>query len=145
MKKSNLSKQNDDVSLLESQLPILPSEPLIFLSDKLLEEFPESKSLWYESIEEINTKLEQAKERENLLNWVRKHIERNLTKKEKSYIEHYYFQGLTLEDISQKFKVNPSSVSRGIKRALRKLRRLKDNDSLVLVRRGMRRIKYPKT
>lgn len=116
MKKSNLSKQNDDVSLLESQLPILPSEPLIFLSDKLLEEFPESKSLWYESIEEINTKLKQAKERENLLNWVRKHIERNLTKKEKIYIEHYYFQGLTLEDISQKFKVNPSSVSREVKK-----------------------------
>ncbi len=140
MKRSNQLQKNDNVFSLDSQLPTLSSEPLVFLPDRFFEEIPESKSIWYESEEEIKAKLEWAKEKAKLLEWVQKQIERNLTKKEKAYIEHYFFSGLTLEEISQKFKVNPSSVSRGIKRAINKLKSLKENKSITLPRKKMRRV-----
>ena len=140
MKRSNQLQKNDNVFSLDSQLPTLSSEPLVFLPDRFFEEIPESKSIWYESEEEIKAKLEWAKEKAKLLEWVQKQIERNLTKKEKAYIEQYFFSGLTLEEISQKFKVNPSSVSRGIKRAINKLKSLKENKSITLPRKKMRRV-----
>ncbi|MCX8065398.1 MAG: sigma-70 family RNA polymerase sigma factor [Candidatus Hydrogenedentes bacterium] len=140
MKKRTYQNQNNrNTEANNVQLPTLPTEPLIFLPDKFLEEVPENVSIWYESKQEIETKIEQAKIREKLLNWVQKQIEHKLTKKERAYIEHYYFGGLTLEEISNKFKVNPSSVSRGIRRALNKLRSLKTDDSLVFHRKKMRR------
>lgn len=135
----SLSRDENTVNV-ESRLPSWEAEPLVYVSDKFLEEVPESKSIWYESENEVEFKVKRAKERAKLLRWIKKQMERTLTRKEKAYIEYYFFTGLTLEEISNRFRVNPSSVSRGIKRAVRKLRRLKENDSITLYKKKMRRV-----
>ncbi len=140
MKRSVLLSRYESTVNVESPLRSWEAEPLVFVSDKFLEEVPESKSIWYESEDEVEFKAKRAKERAKLLKWIRKQMERNLTRKERAYIEYYFFMGLTLEEISNRFRVNPSSVSRGIRRAVLKLRRLKENDSITLYKKKMRRV-----
>ncbi len=101
------------------------------VTSQFLEEIPETQSLWYETPEEMEQKIQWGKEKEQLLNWVKKQIERKLTPKERKFIEHYYFQGETLKEISKKFRTQPSSVSRTIRRGIKKLIQLTKNESIL--------------
>lgn len=104
---------------------------IIFVSSQFLEEIPETQSLWYETQEEIEQKLQWGKEKAHLLQWVRKQMERKLTPKEKKYIEYYHFQGKTLETIAKKFQSHPANVHRIIRRGIKKLIQLTKNENLI--------------
>ncbi len=103
----------------------------VFVSSQFLEEIPETQSLWYETQEEIEQKLQWGKEKAHLLQWVRKQMERKLTPKERKYIEHYYLQGQTLETIAKKFQSHPANIHRTIRRGVKKLIELNKNENLI--------------
>ncbi|MGC8739328.1 MAG: hypothetical protein ACP5UA_11890 [Candidatus Hydrogenedens sp.] len=102
----------------------------IFVSSQFLEEISETQSLWYETPEEIERKIQWGKEKAHLLNWVKKQMERKLTLKEKKYIECYYLQGETLEVISKRFHSHPANIHRTIRRGIKKLIQLTKNENL---------------
>ncbi|HOQ31667.1 MAG TPA: hypothetical protein PLA12_04040 [Candidatus Hydrogenedens sp.] len=103
---------------------------IVFVSSQFLEEISEAQSLWYETPEEIERKIEWSKEKAQLLNWVKKQMERKLSIKERKYIEHYYLQGETLEFISKKFHSHPANIHRTIRRGIKKLIQLTKNENL---------------
>lgn len=103
----------------------------VFVSPQFLEEIPETQSLWHETPEEIEQKLQWGKEKAQLLQWVRKQIERKLTPKERKYIEHYYLQGQTLETIAKKYQSHPANIHRTIRRGIKKLIQLTKNENLI--------------
>lgn len=47
----------------------------------------------------------------------------NLSPSQLLYLKLYYFEGLTMRQIAKECKVNPSTVSRGIKRGLTTLQK----------------------
>ncbi len=116
----------------------------ILVSQHFLEQIPETQSLWHETPEEIEEKLQWGKEKAHLLQWVQKQIQRKLTAREKNYIELYYFQGLTLEVIAKKHHSNPSNISRTIRRGIKKLVQLTKNEEIHFQRVHIRRAKKAK-
>ncbi|MCA1900684.1 MAG: hypothetical protein LDL53_00460 [Candidatus Hydrogenedens sp.] len=102
----------------------------VLVSQDFLEQVPSHCSLWYESPEEIEKKLAWGEEKTRLLQWVRKQVQRKLSPKEKRYIEMYYFQGLTLETISERSGANPSAIHRALRRGIRKLIHLTKDENL---------------
>ncbi len=121
-----------------------PFRNTVLMSQHFLEQIPSSKSLWYETPEEIEKKLQWGKEKARLLQWVQKQIQRKLTVKERNYIELYYFQGLTLELISKKYHSNPANISRTIRRGIKKLVQLTKNEEICFQRIHMRQRKRSK-
>jgi len=103
---------------------------MVFVSSQFLEEISEAQSLWYETPEEIESKIQWGKEKVRLLNWVKNQMERKLSIKERKYIEHYYLQGETLEAISKKFHSHPATIHRAIRRGIKKLIQLTKNENL---------------
>lgn len=102
----------------------------VFVSSQFLEEISEAQSLWYETPEEIESKIQWGEEKARLLNWVKKQMERKLSVKERKYIDHYYLQGETLETISKKFNSHPANIHRTIRRGIKKLIQLTKNENL---------------
>lgn len=60
----------------------------------------------------------------HLVNAFRIALRDELTKQQRTYITAYYYEGLTMEEIAEKFSVNKSTVSRTIKRAKNRLERV---------------------
>lgn len=116
---------------------------IVFVSSQFLEEISEAQSLWYETPEEIENKIEWGKEKVQLLNWVKKQMARKLSIKERRYIEHYYLQGETLEIISKKFQSHPANIHRTIRRGIKKLIQLTKNENLRFHSVRMKRSKKP--
>jgi DNA-directed RNA polymerase specialized sigma subunit len=114
---------------------------IVLISSTFLEEIPETQSLWYETPEEIEQKLQWGKEKAHLLEWVQKQMERKLTIKEKRYIEYYYFQGETLETIARKFNTHPANIHRTIRRGIKKLIYLTRNENIRFRAHRMKRVK----
>ncbi|HOV33196.1 MAG TPA: hypothetical protein PLX23_07530 [Candidatus Hydrogenedens sp.] len=121
-----------------------PFRNTVLVSQHFLEQIPNSQSLWHETPEEIERKLQWGKEKAHLLQWIQKQIQRKLTVKERNYIELYYFQGLTLELISKKYHSNPANISRTIRRGIKKLVLLTKNEEICFQRVHMRQAKGAK-
>jgi len=60
----------------------------------------------------------------HLMNAFRVAIRDELTEQQRTYIMAYYFERLTMEEVSERFAVNKSTVSRTIKRAEQRLQRV---------------------
>ena len=81
----------------------------------------QSGGLWEESEDEIEAGVKAARERELLLRWVRREMRRRLSKKERRYIESYYFYNRSVAAVAQRYEVHFTTVYRSIRRAIRKL------------------------
>jgi len=121
-----------------------PFRNTVLMPQHFLEQIPSNQSLWHETPEEIEEKLQWGKEKARLLQWVQKQIQRKLTVKERNYIELYYFQGLTLELISKKYHSNPANISRTIRRGIKKLVQLTKNEEICFHRVHMKQSKKAK-
>lgn len=75
--------------------------------------------LWLESQGEANE--EQLKRLKKNLGMA---IDRELTEPQRKYINDFYFKGLSVTKIAEKYAVNKSTVSRTLIRARRKLERV---------------------
>ena len=87
-----------------------------------IEAFTNEQGLWHETEEDRARAVAEAKERARLLRWVRGQMARRLTRAERRAIELYYFQGLTYREAAARIGVNPTTVYRGVRRSIRKLR-----------------------
>lgn len=87
-----------------------------------MEAFTNEQSLWHETEEDRAQAVAEAKERARLLRWVRRQMTRRLTPAERRAVELYYFQGLTYREAGARIGVNPTTVYRGVRRSIRKLR-----------------------
>ncbi|MFA7693423.1 MAG: sigma-70 family RNA polymerase sigma factor [Candidatus Hydrogenedentes bacterium] len=82
----------------------------------------QKSGLWEESEEEIEAALKAARERDLLLNWVRREMRRRLTKKERRYLEARYLSNQSVAALAQRYDVHLSTVYRTIRSAIRKLK-----------------------
>ena len=78
-------------------------------------------AMWYESPEDVEAGLQWGAEKAALLKWIQRQMGRRLTKRERSCVELYYFEGLTFREVGDRTGTNASSAFRAIKRAVRKL------------------------
>lgn len=88
-----------------------------------LNEAANEDALWYESESEGRLRIRRAAGRRRLLDWVRRHMESELTECERECIWLYYFQGMGYRQAGAIRGKNPTSVMRAVQRGLRKLRR----------------------
>jgi len=141
--KNDVSKRKCCKSSLKNIISSDSFRNTVFVSSQFLEEIPEAQSLWYETPEEIEQKIQWGKEKSELLKWVKKQMERKLTLKERKYIESYYFKGETLEIISKRFHRHPSNIHRTIRRGIKKLIQLTKNENLRFHSVRMKRMRSP--
>lgn len=84
------------------------------------------KKIYFRDVENIlfsSADCSESDETTNLqrIKMLRSIVDRNLTKKQKCYIMLYYKENKTVSEIAQKFGVLPSTVSRTLTRAKKKL------------------------
>ncbi|HOJ33317.1 MAG TPA: sigma factor-like helix-turn-helix DNA-binding protein [Candidatus Hydrogenedentes bacterium] len=106
----------------------------VLLPNEMLQAIRNEDSAWYENADEIERGLQWGKEKKRLLAWVRKEMQRRLTKKERRYLELYFFEGLSYRKAAERTKTEPSSVLRGIRRAIKKLRVSAKENNMVIRR-----------
>ena len=82
---------------------------------------PASAAAWYESAEEIKAGLAYGRQKKILLAWVRQHMTK-LSVSQQKYIELYYFEGLSYQEIADKEGVATSTACRTVLRGINKLR-----------------------
>ena len=93
----------------------------ILLKPEVMDAFATARAAWYEGEKEVQDGLAWGKEKARLLRWVRRQMTRRLTPCERRCVELCFFQGLTFREAAAHTRTNPSSVYRGVRRALRKL------------------------
>jgi len=81
-----------------------------------------SQTPWFETIEQIREGIERGRQTAHLLEWVRSQMRLRLSPVERRCIELYYFEDLNYRQAAETLGVNVTSVYRGVRRALRKLR-----------------------
>lgn len=96
-----------------------------------LHEVSNEKSMWYESPEEIRSLLAWGRQKRRLLRWVRTMATRRLTSTEKEYLVCYFFECMSYKEIGERRGVHPSSVCRGVMRAIKKLRVLAQTSTVA--------------
>ncbi len=101
---------------------------IIRLAPDLIDRMMIPRGLWSETPEEVEAAFAWAQRRDELLRWVRRHLGRRLTRRERRCLELRYFQGLTFQEIGNKTKMDASATSRAVKRALRKLQQATEED-----------------
>ncbi len=89
---------------------------------------PESAGIWHESKEEVEQALAWGERKRMLIAWVRETVRRRLSENERRCIEMHFFEGLSRREAAARAGTNPSSVQRGLQRALEKLRDAAEND-----------------
>ena len=94
----------------------------VVVSTDRVESHSSSESLSFETAEEVEKELAVGREKARLLRWVRRHMGRRLTRRERHCLELHYFEGLTYRQIGERTGTAPSSAYRAVKRSLRKLR-----------------------
>ena len=108
--------------------PQPPQEPLghpvsfVFLRRLALSQTP-----WFETADEIRIAIERGRKNARLLEWVRSQMRLRLSPVERRCIELYYFEDLNYRQAAEVLGVNVTSVYRGVRRALRKLRTAAEN------------------
>jgi len=89
----------------------------IFLKRLALTQTP-----WFETEEEIRIAVRRSHRNARLLEWVRSQMRLRLSPVERRCIELYYFEDLNYRQAAEVLGVNVTSVYRGVRRAVRKLR-----------------------
>ena len=89
---------------------------------------PESAGAWHESREEVERALAWGERKAILIAWVRETLRRRLSENERRCIELRFFEGLSCREVAAKAGTTPSSVHRGLQRALEKLREAAETD-----------------
>jgi len=110
----------------------------IVLSPDWFKALDETHNPWHETAEEVEAGLQWAGERARLLRRVRKVMRRRLTPLQRRYVELYFFGGLTYRQVGDLTGTNVSSVHRGVRRSLRKLRQAVQDGELTTGRRQPR-------
>ena len=82
-----------------------------------------SHGLWHETDTEIDAAFSAAEERALLLRWVRREMRRRLTPRERRFLEQHYFAALPASEVARRNGVHPTTVTRGLRRAVAKLRK----------------------
>jgi len=77
---------------------------------------------WYEDTETVRRGLKWGRKKARLLAWVRAQMFLRLTPVERRCIELYYLRGLNYREAGAVLGVHASSVYRGVRRGIRKLR-----------------------
>ena len=96
--------------------------PEITVAPERLADLPPERGMWHETPEDAALARARAKEKARLLRWTRQAMQRRLTAQERRLVALYYFEGLTLKETAQRRRTHPSTVSRALRRAVRKLR-----------------------
>ncbi len=94
----------------------------VLTNPEVLDRFANEDSPWYETPDEKQAAFQKSQENARLLIWIRKQMERRLTKKERLYLQLYFFEGKTYRQTAEITGTNASSVLRGVQRAMRKLK-----------------------
>jgi RNA polymerase sigma factor (sigma-70 family) len=94
----------------------------VLLGPFALSQFTNEDRAWFEAEAQRARSMELAQERARLMQWVRRQMKRRLTAKERAYVELHFIKGLSYREAGEEAGANASSVHRGVKRALRKLR-----------------------
>ncbi len=108
--------------------PMAPEDPLenpappVFLGRLSISQTP-----WFETAEQIRAGIEHGRQIAHLLEWVHSQMRLRLTPVERRCIELYYFENLNYRQAAEVLGVNVTSVYRGVRRALRKLRTAAEN------------------
>lgn len=81
------------------------------------------RGIWHETETEFARGLAAARERALLLTWVRREMGRRLSPRERRFLEQHYFNALTRDEVARRNGVHKTTVDRGLRRAVDKLRR----------------------
>ncbi|MFA6242672.1 MAG: sigma factor-like helix-turn-helix DNA-binding protein [Candidatus Hydrogenedentales bacterium] len=104
-----------------------------------------ARRAWYETEDEVRAGIRWGKRKAELLQWVRRKMQRKLTARERRCIELYYFQGLTYAKVACVTGTNASSVLRAVRRSVNRLRAIAQLEG-VTIRQGVpkeRRLRNP--
>ncbi|HIJ74466.1 MAG TPA: sigma-70 family RNA polymerase sigma factor [Candidatus Hydrogenedentes bacterium] len=99
-----------------------PRRVMVPLSPEIMKGFDTTRSLWYETQEEIEAGLAWREGKAALLRWLCRQMRRRLTLRERRCLELYFFKNMNYREVAAVTGTNPSSVLRGVQRAMRKLR-----------------------
>lgn len=94
----------------------------------VFDELSDREGAWYETPEEIAVGLDWGRRKALLMRWVRRHMARRLTLRERRCIELYYLFGLNHRQVGDATGTAGSSAFRAIARGLRKLRLAAEED-----------------
>jgi len=89
---------------------------------------PESAGAWHETREEVERALAWGARKSRLVAWVRETVRRRLSETERRCIELHFFGGLNCREAAARAGISPSSMHRGLQRALEKLREAAETD-----------------
>jgi DNA-directed RNA polymerase specialized sigma24 family protein len=84
----------------------------------------EETNPWYEAPKEVESGLAWGRRKARLLRWVRLHIARQLTPRERQCLELHFFKGVSIADIAAQTNSDITSVHRAVRRSVRKLRKM---------------------
>ncbi len=126
-------QEGDRVSTRANRLAVsVPPESMVHL--------PESAGAWHETREEVERALAWGEHKAQLIAWVRETLRRRLSETERRCIELHYFAGLGCREAAARAGISPSSMHRGLQRALEKLREAAETDpDIARLLRGRRR------
>ncbi len=96
--------------------------PEVQVAPEILAALPPERGLWHVSAAERVCEEAAAAEQARLLRWVRMMMARRLTRSERRLVELYYFEALTVRQVARRRRIHHSTVSRGLRRAVGKLR-----------------------
>jgi DNA-directed RNA polymerase specialized sigma24 family protein len=88
----------------------------------------EEKGAWHETHEEIEDLLDWGERKAQLMAWLRRHMGRRLTPRERHCVELHFLAGFTFREIGKLTDTNGTSAWRAVQRGLRKLRRATEED-----------------
>ena len=89
---------------------------------------PESAGAWHETREEVERALIWGAQKARLIAWVRETVRRRLSETERRCIDLHFFEGLGFREAAARAGTSPSSMHRGLQRALEKLREAAETD-----------------
>ena len=89
---------------------------------------PESAGAWHETREEVEQALAWGAHKARLIAWVREMMRRRLSENERRCVELHFFEGLGFREAAARTGTSPSSMHRGLQRALIKLREAAETD-----------------
>jgi DNA-directed RNA polymerase specialized sigma24 family protein len=92
---------------------------------------PESAGAWHETREEVARALAWGERKGRLIAWVRETVRRRLSYRERRCIELHFFEGLSCREAAARAGTSASSMHRGLRRALDKLRDAAETDPSV--------------
>ncbi|NLN94354.1 MAG: hypothetical protein GX130_13755 [Candidatus Hydrogenedens sp.] len=94
----------------------------IFFEPALVDRFPHTIAMWHETEAERRVAEKRAREREELLCWVRLAMRRHLNRRLRRLVELHYFEDMPVQEMSRRFKCHSTTIYRQLARAIAILR-----------------------